>query len=508
MNAIVATPEANYDVVGQYEQDQINGFSPETINLMLSLSQLHSATTVLDCMAGDGNLSERLASFCSEHAIQTPESLLLEYSRVQVEFARARLAHVNTRCIWGDILEFVDRETGNTLPAMMCDRLLVKSANHEIPLDKQQLLADNLLRLLHPDGLLINLGFLLDDRRQRDELAAFTKVKDRLAGMEMQVKNRYFLLQDEYYQFLEKAGFEVIGQQPIVYRIDSTVVAEQYFPEERLHEAHVEFQAAQLSATHMRNAGRLHFTKSGSVMELPGEITVARRLPEKTRTKKVYSAYPYELVRSMRCHTELRAQVVSMIAADANVLDLGCGPGFLAEALSNHTGSYTGIDMSQDFVTYARKHAGIGQLFIPGDVNERMNMESAFDAVCLLNVLYQEAVNVHAVLSHAYSYLRPGGYLFVAGPLRKESFTSIQDSIHADLLADEVPFEAHQFEAVVAANERLLRAGGNYWSAEGMVALLNQFGFTESVLVSTDVYYGNSYLVVVRKPSNSRSGNC
>lgn len=507
MSPINIVPEANYDVVGEYAQDQINGFTPDTIKLMLAMARLESARSVLDCMAGDGNLTAHLAEFCEEQAIKRPETYLLEFSRIQLEFARARLRSLGTGCIWGDVLSYTNRETDQMLPEEMCDRLLVKSANHEIPLEKQKLLAENFFRLLEPEGLLINLGFLLDDRQQRDELAAFTRVKDRLAGMQMQVENRHFLLRDEYYTFLEAAGFEILTSQSITYRIESQVVAEQYFPQERFHEAHVEFQAAQLAARHMRAAGRLRFHETGSVMELPGEITVARRLPEKIRTRNVYTDYPYTLVKSMRCHRELREEIVAHISQGDRVLDLGCGPGFLAEQLDGLDVSYTGIDMSQEFIDFARKQNTGKKLFIPGDINERMQLGDPFDVVCLVNVLYQEAVNVQAVLSNAYSYLRPGGYICVAGPLRKESFLNIQDKIYSDLVAESVQFQKSDFDSVVEANQKLLRMKGNYWSAEGMVALLTQFGFSAFVFVGTDHYYGNSYLVVAQKPAAVDNGN-
>lgn len=491
--------ESNFDIVGKYNQDRINGFSESTIATMLKLARIEEAEQVLDCMAGDGNLTERLYSFCSAQNIKAPKTTILEYSRVQSEFARKRLSAFNTEVIWGDVLSFQFRETGAPLPEAAYDRVLIKSANHEIPRHMQQQFADNLNQFLKPGGLLINLGFLLEDPIERDEFATFTKVKDGLAGMHMLVENRYFLLKDEYYGFLEQAGFEVIQSEAIEYTIDSRIIAEQYFQKEYCEEYHLAFQAAQLEAIRMRKKGSITFSGHGTVMKIPGEITVAKRVPSKKKVSRIYAEYPYELVKSMRCHRDLRRVLCSLIPDESRVLDLGCGPGFLGHDLRNKTIQYTGIDSNETFISYARKHAGETEIYQVGDINSPMKVTNQKDYVVLLNVLYQDSLDVHRVLNNAYTQLRSGGRVCIAGPLRKDSFKAIEKQIYADLIEDGIEFEEDAFRAIVRSNTRLLNAAGNYWSVEGIVALLAAFNFKKIISADSSHYYGESYLVIAEK---------
>lgn len=491
--------ESNFDIVGKYNQDRINGFSESTIALMLKLARIEEAEQVLDCMAGDGNLTERLYSYCSAQNIRAPKTTLLEHSRVQLEFARKRLSAFNTEVIWGDILTYEHRETGEPLLEAVYDRVLIKSANHEIPGHKQQLFADNLNQLLKPGGLLINLGFLLEDPIERDEFAKFTKVKDGLAGMHMLVENRYFLLKDEYYSFLEQAGFEVIQNEKIEYTIDSRIIAEQYFQKEYCEEYHLAFQAAQLEAQRMRKRGSIKFSGHGSVMRIPGEITVAKRIPSKKKVSRIYAEYPYELVKSMRCHRDLRRVFYALIPDESQVLDLGCGPGFLGHELGNKCVQYTGIDCNESFISYARSHAGETEVYQVGDLNSPLAVINHYDYVMLLNVLYQDSMDVHSVLKNAYAQLRSGGRICLAGPLRKDSFKQIEKHIYADLIKDGIEFEEEDFKAIVRSNTRLLNAAGNYWSVEGLVALLAAFNFIKIISADSSHYYGESYLVIAEK---------
>ena len=55
-----------YDVVGRYQQDEVNGFTREHLIQMIAVADLPRATAVLDAMAGDGILTRRMAEYCRE----------------------------------------------------------------------------------------------------------------------------------------------------------------------------------------------------------------------------------------------------------------------------------------------------------------------------------------------------------------------------------------------------------------------------------------------------------
>jgi SAM-dependent methyltransferase len=275
---------ADYDRLGQYNQDAINGFSDELLDNMLDLVNPGQATVILDAMAGNGNLTLRLHHYCQRYKLAVPHVTLLEYSRVQCEAARKHLAAFPVDVVWGDILTRRDLARGMLLPEKTFDRVMIKSGSHEIPLEKQLLLYSNIFRMLKPGGIFVNLGFLFDDVEERDQFRDITRVKDHLAGMQHAVQNRHFLTHDEFYTRLHQAGFvDVHCGKPCHYTIHSSVAVQAYFLEDVRESAHAELQACQAKALLLRRRGRIHFHGDSSTMICPGEITVARR-PETRET--------------------------------------------------------------------------------------------------------------------------------------------------------------------------------------------------------------------------------
>lgn len=47
--------DRRFDLVGNYDQDAINGFDEQLINQMLKVVEPERAESILDAMAGDGN---------------------------------------------------------------------------------------------------------------------------------------------------------------------------------------------------------------------------------------------------------------------------------------------------------------------------------------------------------------------------------------------------------------------------------------------------------------------
>ena len=101
--------------------------------------------------------------------------------------------------------------------------------------------------------------------------------------------------------------------------------------------------------------------------------------------------------------------VTRHFAADAELLDIGCGTAWLAE----HFPRYTGIDGSPDAVaraTEARRNV------ILGDINQPLPFpDASFDAVVMKDVLEHVADPV-TLVGEAHRVLRPGGLLFASSP--------------------------------------------------------------------------------------------
>lgn len=505
MHEQARSDEPNSTYLENFKQDEINGFSEDLLGCLISTLELSSATALLDGMAGDGNLTERICEFCTTQGWVIPKITVLELSSAKFEQARRRLSGWSVSIMQGDICTMQALEAEATIADCTFDRVVIKSGNHEIPLEQQLSLYQSIYRVLKPGGLFINLGFVLDDDAERDELAAITRVKDRLIGALAAVRNRHFLTRTELYERLEAAGFlEVRSAARFSYEIRSSVVQEQYFSRPGMEQAMTELQASQACATTMRRNGRIRFELDTSTMSSPGEITVARRPTWAESNALAFQLCPYDFLRQLECHAALLSHTAAHIPAHADLLDLGCGPGLLAERLVDKEIRYQGIDISPEFIAKARSLLTVQSLFQfrVGDLMREDFGPSRFDRVTLLNVLYLPGMDALGVLKRAFAALRPGGRIVVSGPTSAQSYSLAEPHMRAQLERDG-RFAAHQsmFQAVGAANARLLPGQGNYWSIDDMARVLREVGF-RTIVAQLPIYYGHGFMVVAEKQTN------
>jgi len=501
--SVVLNSAISYDVVGRYSQDEINGFRDELIERMLDLADLEHSERVLDAMGGDGNLTSRILTFCEQRGFSTPELVVLEFSEVQKTFAEAALSNSGVKIIQGDVLTMTDLLTGDPLPSESFDRVLIKSALHEIPLDSQPQLHKAVMRVLRPGGLYVTLGFVFDDLAERDEFRDITRCKDRLAGLEMAVVNRHFLTRAEFYSCLEEVGFKDIrAGERFEYRIHSTAAARYYFSRPGLEEATMELQKSQLMALNMRRKGTVRFEGEHSVMTPPGEITIARKPTQAEFNLEIFNRYPYLFVRHLECHADLMDRMARTVSPGSSVLDVACGPGFLAERLAPLDVTYRGIDLNPEFISGCQDRLGQQPnfRFAVADMNQADFGVETLDVAVLSNCLHLASVEPVKVLRKCIAALKPGGHLIVSGPSSPDGFVKAEPHIRAQLERDGL-FEGNErlFDSIREANARLLKEHGNYWSPEGMVALLSELGCQAIDGLDNRIYYGFGFIVVARK---------
>jgi SAM-dependent methyltransferase len=147
---------------------------------------------------------------------------------------------------------------------------------------------------------------------------------------------------------------------------------------------------------------------------------------------------------------EYLREVLSRLAASADVLELGCGPGADAVHLA-HQRRYTGVDLSTVQLEIARQHVADGT-FLHGDFTELNFPGESFDAVVSFLVFnHVPAAEQGRTFEKIHTWLRPDGFFCASlGAGRHD------DIVEDDWLGVPMFFASNGWEE----NERLLRLAG------------------------------------------------
>ncbi len=113
----------------------------------------------------------------------------------------------------------------------------------------------------------------------------------------------------------------------------------------------------------------------------------------------------------LRAENRLRNPwIISHLAPGSDVIDLGCGAGFLTSALSQAGHHATGVDLSKGSLEIAKKHDA-ASIFIEADATNVPLPSHTFDAVCAMDLL-EHVPEPQKVIREASRLLKPGGLFF------------------------------------------------------------------------------------------------
>jgi 2-polyprenyl-6-hydroxyphenyl methylase/3-demethylubiquinone-9 3-methyltransferase len=115
----------------------------------------------------------------------------------------------------------------------------------------------------------------------------------------------------------------------------------------------------------------------------------------------------------LRAENRLRNPwIMSRLKPKSRVVDLGCGAGFLTNALAAAGHSVTGIDLSKSSLDVAQKYDPTNSVtYIEADATSTPLPSHSFDVVCAMDLL-EHVTEPQKVAREAARLLKPGGLFF------------------------------------------------------------------------------------------------
>ena len=186
--------------------------------------------------------------------------------------------------------------------------------------------------------------------------------------------------------------------------------------------------------------------------------------------------------------------------AEKRVLDIGCGGGILAEALSHHGAAVTAIDKAEASLSVAKLHLLESQLdisYLDSTAEELAEAQPAqFDVVTCLEML-EHVPDPSSVVAACQRLVKPGGLVFFS-TINRNPKSYLFAIIGAEYLLNLLPRGTHDYAKLIKPSELAT------WSRQAHLTLRDQIGMGYNPLTKK-YFLQNSldvnYLACYEKPA-------
>lgn len=113
----------------------------------------------------------------------------------------------------------------------------------------------------------------------------------------------------------------------------------------------------------------------------------------------------------------VRRHIAELVAGRARILELGCGPGLLAEAILDacEVERYVCLDNAQPMLDMAKQRLGDRAQYVLASMHDALPVDGPFDAIVTMQAIHELRHKRHAqpLYARLRSAMQPGGVLIV-----------------------------------------------------------------------------------------------
>lgn len=168
-----------------------------------------------------------------------------------------------------------------------------------------------------------------------------------------------------------------------------------------------------------------------------------------------------------------------------DILDLGCGAGFLSNSLALHH-NVTGYDISEQSLKIAAQYDVTKSVkYLKGDATAISLPDKGFDVVCCMDML-EHVENYTAVIKEASRVLKPGG-LFIFYTFNRNPISGFLAIKVVEWLVPNTPKHMHLYRMFIKPKELIASCNNNSLSILKMKGLRPTFQSVVQGLFSKEV---------------------